>query len=166
MKRVFDVARELNNRLKIVVRLRDHSSIALFPADAQTVVVDEELVVSVALASSVVAASKGRVPDGTEDEDEAGEAALAARRLFEDEYRRAVARIREGSPTEKPVVPNTPKPKPHWRASGPMRRRGRPGGGAGRRRCAVSGDRRFGNRIPEGRRARGGSGGRRGHRTP
>lgn len=109
MKRVFDVARELNNRLKIVVRLRNHSSIALFPADAQTVVVDEELVVSVALASNVVAVSKGRVPDGTEDEDEAGEAALAARRLFEDEYRRAVARIREGSPTGKPVVPNTPE---------------------------------------------------------
>lgn len=108
MKRILDLARELNNRLKVVVRLKRSSAIPLFPADEQTMLVDEELVVSIAVASGVKQIIKDQTADAA-DEDEAGASALASRRLFEDEYRRAVSRIREGAPAEKPVIPNSPE---------------------------------------------------------
>lgn len=112
MRRVFDIARELNNRLRVVVRVKKSESIALFPRDERTTIVQDELVVSVALTSTVLefARRAGEAETGVKPtEEEAGAAALEARRIFEREYRKAVDRVKGDATIEKPVLPNTPE---------------------------------------------------------
>lgn len=118
-RRIFNTARELNNKLPVVVRLNHIEDGSVFPSEDDNLrILCTDLLTSLALSSAVLRCLMA-VPETEDEEDEPTDEMKPAERLrqiFEAEYRRSVDSVRGtgvGSPqAEAPQPVLVPKTAP------------------------------------------------------